>query len=674
LTSPEPQGPGPHRGAAFWLTFAVALGVGLANVAKPVHIDDMLYLTIARWIASHPFDPYGGTITWQQIPEPTYNVSISPPLLSYVFALVIALAGENVVLLHVTMVPWVLVACWAIYRLGERFADAGAATALLVLLGPAVTAGMNLMLDVPLLACIGAAVECLLRGVERDNGRWIVAAALFGAAGVLIKFPALALVPVFLVVAWRRRRWGPLLAMAGPIGALVAWQAASRALYGATQVHAGLSFLSQFRSSFLRQVAERKLTMLALVAWTFPVWMLAPGRLAWRARIVAGSAAAAAVATAAALLGPRCWERPVQSSVFVTGAGLGAFAFMAGLLPAASTAKPHLGREGDDPRLLLWTWILGTLAIVIPFGPFVAVRSFLAIHPPLAMLLIGRGPARRIPLGATLGMTAVLGAALWAADFHWAACYPATVRQLAAEWRSKGRPILFLGHWGWQYYAERAGFQPWDARWRQVPSDSVVIIPQRADRQWIHPDVLRRLALRKRITIPHGPLGLTTWNRALGIRFYGGDYGELPWGFSWQPAEEFFVFEIASSSGRMGDPGPHTRGRTRLLVRRDHHPQLRLRRGPARPLDLAGVARAPALQRVLRGPPPLFHTAGADRPHVDRSLRSAPGPAPLQHGRQLLVPGRPGRSGLAPRRHEAALGLARRGLCRVSSPGARLPG
>ena len=159
----------PRRRPVLLTVLGVGLVVGVADVAKPVHIDDTLYLTIARWIVGYPLDPYGGTLNWQQFPERTYKVSISPPLLSYVFALVIAVAGENVPLLHLAMIPWVLVACWALYRLGERFADAGAATALLVLLGPAVVAGMNLMLDVPLLACIAAAVECLLRGVERRS-------------------------------------------------------------------------------------------------------------------------------------------------------------------------------------------------------------------------------------------------------------------------------------------------------------------------------------------------------------------------------------------------------------------------------------------------------------------------------------------------------------------------
>ena len=533
----------PRRRRALWTVLGVGLVVGLADVAKPVHIDDTLYLTIARWIVGHPLDPYGGTLNWQQFPERTYKVSISPPLLSYVFALVISVAGENVPLLHLAMIPWVLVACWALYRLGERFADAGTATALLVLLGPAVVAGMNLMLDVPLLACIAAAVECLLRGVERRSPGGYLGAALIGAAGVLIKFPALALVPVFLVVALRRRRWGPLLAAVGPVAALVAWQAVSRSLYGSAQVETGLSFLGQFRASLVRQVAERTLSMFAIIAWTFPIWVLGPSRLTRRGAIGAALAAAFTTLVAAALLGPQWWQRPGLSAAHLAGVGLGAFGFLACALPCWPVAKPPASAGADDPRPMLWAWILGSLAIVIPFAPFVAVRSFLPIHPPLVLLLLFRRPPRRGPLAAAIGLSAALGMALAVADGYWAACYPATVRRLAAEWGATRRPVVFLGHWGWQYYAERAGFQPWDARWRDPPAGAIVIVPLRADRQWIHPEALRRLRHRQRIEIPPAPLGLTTWNRTVGVRFYGGDYGELPWGFSDQPAEEFFISE-----------------------------------------------------------------------------------------------------------------------------------
>jgi hypothetical protein len=247
---------------------------------------------------------------------------------------------------------------------------------------------------------------------------------------------------------------------------------------------------------------------------------------------------------AAALLGPLWRQRPGQSVAFLVGVGLGAFGILAGALAGVPVKSAPATESADHPRPMLWAWILGSLAIVIPFAPFVAVRSFLPIHPPLVLLLLLRRPPRRGPLVAAIGLSAALGMALAAADFHWAACYPATVRRIAAEWGATGRPVIVLGHWGWQYYAERAGFQPWDARWREPPAEAIVIIPLRADRQWIHPEALRRLQPRQRIEVPAAPLGLTTWNRALGMRFYGGDYGELPWGLSWQPAEEFFVSEV----------------------------------------------------------------------------------------------------------------------------------
>jgi hypothetical protein len=231
----------------------------------------------------------------------------------------------------------------------------------------------------------------------------------------------------------------------------------------------------------------------------------------------------------------------------VVGVGLGAFPFLA--LIARGDVKSEHPTTVADPQPLLWAWIIGTLAIVMPFGPFVAVRSFLPIQPPLALLLLS---GQRVPRGrraAAVALAAVLGMALGVTDYRWASCYPAAAERLATRWGGMGRPVLFLGHWGWQYYAERAGFQPWDARWTEAPRGALVIIPRRADRQSMHPAVARRLQLRDHIVEPPGPFGLTTWNREAGIRFYGGDFGELSWGFSSQPVEEFFVSEV-------GPPGP----------------------------------------------------------------------------------------------------------------------
>jgi hypothetical protein len=375
------------------VALGVALGVGLivgaANLTKAVHIDDTLYLSIARRILTHPLDPYGGTLNWQQIPEPTYNVSISPPLLSYYFALVISICGENVVALHASMIPWCLLACWALFWLGDRWAGTGLAVVVLVMGGPAVVVGMNLMLDVPLLACVCASAEWLARGLDERRGtRMFVLSGFFGAVGVLIKLPGLMVVPLAVVAAVQTRRWRPLIAGALPLVALGGWQAASRSIYGVTQVNAGISFLGHLWYSLPLQTAERAISMAAILGLTFPLWIAALFRRRRRAWPVT---AAFVVAVLAAVLQRAASVNPARSAspLFPVAVFLGTIGLIAALMPTRPTVRDE-DRAPVDPRPLLYVWVAAGAALVILFGPFVAVRSFLPIEAPLLILLLGK--------------------------------------------------------------------------------------------------------------------------------------------------------------------------------------------------------------------------------------------------------------------------------------------
>src|SRR5262249_30179537 len=122
----------------------LALIVTLANAVKPVIIDDTAYLTYARHIAAHPFDPYGFDIYWYTIPRSAFEV-LAPPVLPYWLAVGIALFGEHIVLLKFWLFPFVWAFAWAVKELLRRFARGTESRLLpLIVLSPAILPTVNL--------------------------------------------------------------------------------------------------------------------------------------------------------------------------------------------------------------------------------------------------------------------------------------------------------------------------------------------------------------------------------------------------------------------------------------------------------------------------------------------------------------------------------------------------
>lgn len=489
---------------AFAVALLCGLAVGVQSLGKPVHIDDALYLHIARQILQHPLDPYSGPINWQQVTQPAYKVSISPPLMSYQFAAVTAIFADSEIALHVSMIPWAILASWGIYRLSERYCRLPLEATLAVMLAPAVVVGLNLMLDVPLLACIVTSLECGLRFSDHRRFRWAMASLLFGAAAVLVKFAGIVLAPLAIVVAIERRQWRPLIVAIGPAAAYFAWQQFSRAMYGTAQADQGLGFLERFKTDLPRMVGERTLTMFVLLGMTLSAWVSL-------LTLFGGKSVAAAK------------DLPTSKS----------------------------------GRWTLLAWMFGTAAFVILFGPFVAVRSFLPLCPPLVWLTVraieGRRRGRSL-LRVSIALVVLLSGLLQWADWRWAAVYPEMVATIRAKYADKGKPILFVGHWGWQHYCEKAGFIPWEFNVTTPPVNALVLVPLRPDRQMVMPNVRPYFRTLETFEIPPHPLRLTTWNREHGIRFYGGDFGEIPWGFTNDVTDRIAVCEIVAEPAGQIDP------------------------------------------------------------------------------------------------------------------------
>ena len=80
----------------FGLCFIVAAAT-VPFLGKAFHIDDPLYLAVARQILAKPWDPFGAEILWEKSPEYLFDADFNPPLWNYLMAGVLAITGEPTV-------------------------------------------------------------------------------------------------------------------------------------------------------------------------------------------------------------------------------------------------------------------------------------------------------------------------------------------------------------------------------------------------------------------------------------------------------------------------------------------------------------------------------------------------------------------------------------------------
>jgi hypothetical protein len=103
-------------------------------------------------------------------------------------------------------------------------------------------------------------------------------------------------------------------------------------------------------------------------------------------------------------------------------------------------------------------------------------------------LLVGRlaaempqTPARRRLVWGVAVLGSLLGLLVEAIDIDNAAA-DSTAVDLATAWireRNNAAPIYFTGHWGLQFYAERAGWRPVDPDHTRLPEGGWLVVPGR---------------------------------------------------------------------------------------------------------------------------------------------------------------------------------------------------
>jgi len=525
------------------------------NVGKPYHVDDAYYLAQARWIAEHPSEPTSGLVFWEGDGPATFHEQGNHPfLVPALMALVIRAVGESSVALHLLTSVFSALAIALMHALARRHAPERAVliTALFAL-GPAFLAEQNVMLDVPLVAA-WLAFFVVLDDASRPEH--LVRAGVVASLALMVKLVSVALLVVLALEATRALRARMLpgraatVAFATPVLTLGAWCAWSVAEHGQ---------LPRAARVFLGEQG---------------LWLSALGSALGRAAlwpIVIGGITPLVVSVAASRLTQRDTRRPVLLALAAT---LGLFVVSRVLvLPMAARLElDALAREPPEHTLLRAMFLGGGLVLgglfvggvqaghavdarlgrwaaigsvtVIALAPFVAARHGLLIAPAVLLLVARAGWLDR-RAGRALALTAALGVLAAVADHRVASMYEAGAERLAAraiELGPAGARTYFVGHWGWQEHASRAGLAPYLPGHTSLRPGDVVVVPDGVHGQRITAEDLGRLETVELDVVPSGPLDVvrTVVDReGLYVSWLG-----LPWTLRDEPLERFRLLRV----------------------------------------------------------------------------------------------------------------------------------
>jgi hypothetical protein len=504
------------------LVLLTALFTGL-NGLKPLQVDDAAYYYYAAHIAEHPLDPYGFTVFWYQRPEPA-NFVLAPPVLPYWWAAGIRLFGHHPVLWKLWLMPVGGLFVGSLYSLFRRFVS-GLEMPLvwMTVLSPTFLPSLNLMLDVPALALSLFALVLFLRACDRLDARWLLGAGLAAGVAMETKYTAFLAPAAMMLYAgvhgllgpgdWKRRAGLVAFALAAGLIALnvfwwweafIAWR------------HGESHFYHEFESS-RRDLGEQlmffSLPLLALLgglaSTLFPLGLAGLRRGPWLVGATVGLLAlgyALVACCGATVLLDVNESLPVLPALGVAQItleqvifSLSGFAVVMTLIGAAArlvrACRGGLWWAADWRRyrvdwfLVLWLGL--EVAGYFVLTPFAAVRRVFGVVVAATVLtgrvaaLTCRSPRRHRLVWAVAVVTMLLGLVFYAVDFRDAWTEREAARQAAALVRAREprAVIWYVGHWGFQFYAEAAGMRPvvpdWPAYalhqgdWLVVPSPSL---------------------------------------------------------------------------------------------------------------------------------------------------------------------------------------------------------
>ncbi len=553
-----------RRRAAPRIPLPAALALGtvaalLPFLGKAYHIDDTIFLRMARQIAEHPSRPFDFFYPWGMTPLPAWLLYLNPPLDSYYLAAVGKLAREREFWTHLAYLPFAAACAAFSGAIARRLCRDPLPAAAAALVGPAfVVSATNVMADVPLLAFWLAGVWALLVAAEPGREGWLWVSAAAASAAAMTKYFGISLVPLSLVywLALKRRPSVHWLSFLAAPAVLAAWSFYTKSQCG---FHHPLAS-GEFALESLPHVLPQGLVTASFVG----------GGSLWPIALLATRPSKAALALAAAALAGAVLT---LSSVAAAARPEWLILAPAGALLVGECATAAISRPNAE-SLLLTLWLFGTLAFAGLVNWTVNERALLPALLPAA-ILVARGmeddESRRRLLrrwGWGLAPVLLISLLLAAAD----AGQADAGRQSAAV--AAGDPVAkkyYIGHWGFQYYMDRAGAESFNYRRQDLPEGAHLYVFLNSSSVMSPGDALRRRLTLVRLFQAVNPVPAVLTDAAgLSAGFYSSSFGPVPFSFSRRRSREsngVIVQSVGPASRTTGSSSPASRSPRRRRPR-----------------------------------------------------------------------------------------------------------
>lgn len=521
----------PPVGAGAARERVLLLGVQLALLApflaKPIHIDDTFFLAIGRHIAESPLDPFGFDYNWAGTAASVWHEMKNPPGLFYLHAGLQQWFGSNERVLHAVFWLFPVCATQATYSLARRLTARPLYPAVLLAACPAFwVSATSLMLDVPVVAAMTAALLAGAIAQERDGFAPRLAAGLAASVATLIKYFGLAVAPLLAAHAWwaGRLRARDALSFGLPLVVFAVWWG-----FGGGHFGQAMDYRAEERADLLGWSLTHGFAGMTFVGGllAFPVVMLFDSlvRPSERGQGMLALALGIAAGTFHAVLLPD---------------GLVVNDLLAGVLAGSGAlfvVRSLLERPEDALRRTVLLWLAGGLAFALVLNWTLNARTVALFAPPAVLVFAWQTEGRRILRAVALALTVLVGSGVALSDAELAAFGPQETARV--ERTLGGSPVQFAGHWGFQHYMEAAGYEHVDLANPELPPGSVLVAPlmhQVANGGIDSLPFLVRVVYERPRRLP-----IAVMDPEAGAGLHGSFLGLLPFAYSTGPIERVAV-------------------------------------------------------------------------------------------------------------------------------------